>query len=263
MNKIKIVGKDIEVTNDSDFLSIDINSESKFLNVISIKIKVIKDTDLIIESLTSDVKIDFCFNVLEGVSFNLFEIKNDGDYKYQYKYYLEKDSKLNIQKINDVNKIKEMNMINLNGEKAEVNFYLKTVCKKKEKYNFLVYHNAKKTVSNIVNNGVNILDGELEFNVSSFIPKGIKKCDASQSNRIINLVKKKCTIKPNLFIDEEDVSAEHSAYIGNFSYDDIFYLMSRGIDKSSAVNLLIKGFLMNGITFDNEFISNMLNKYWG
>lgn len=261
MNKIVITHEDIKFLND-DSLLIDIDTESKFLNVTSVKIKVVSDTDLIIESHDSDIKLDFCFNILDGVSFNLFEIKDGGEYKYQFKYYLEKNSKLNVQKISDVYKIKEMNMINLNGDGALVNFYLKTVCKKKEKYNFLVYHNAKKTISNIINNGVNILDGELEFNVSSFVPKGIKGCDASQKNRIVNLTNEKCTIKPNLFIDEEDVSANHSAYIGNFSYDEFFYLMSRGIDENSAMKLLIKGFLMKDI-FNSEFLDEVINKYWG
>ncbi|MBR3209992.1 MAG: SufD family Fe-S cluster assembly protein [Bacilli bacterium] len=262
MNKITIDNKDINIDID-DSLLISFDDESKFLDVTSVKIKVLKDTTLIIDSCDSDIKLDFCFNILDAVSLELFEVKNRGEYKYQFKYYLDKNSKLCVQKLHDVSKIKEMNMVNLNGENAEINFILKTVCKDKEKYNFMVYHNAKKTISNIVNNGVNILDGELEFNVSSFIPKGIKKCETSQKNRIVNLVKKKCTIKPNLFIDEEDVCANHSAYIGNFSYDELFYLMSRGICKNDAINLLIKGFLIKDVFYDNDFISHMIDRYWG
>ena len=116
-----------------------------------------------------------------------------------------------------------------------------------KKYNFLVYHNAKKTFSDIINNGVNIKDGSLEFNVSTFIPNGIKKCDASQSGRIIN---------------ENDVTANHSALIGTFSEDEIFYLMSRGLDKSESQRLLTKGFLLNGITYYKETLENIINKYW-
>ena len=53
------------------------------------------------------------------------------------------------------------------------------------------------------------------------------------------MTENKCIIKPNLFIDEEDVVANHSALIGTFSSDEIFYLMSRGISKEESFNLLL------------------------
>ena len=126
----------------------------------------------------------------------------------------------------------------------------------------LVYHNAKNTVSNILNNGVNILNGVLEFNVSGFVSNGVTGCDINQSARIINMTDNTCVIKPNLFIDEEDVIANHSALIGIFSEDEIFYLMSRGISKKDAENLLIKGFLLNGVTYHKKVLKDIINKYW-
>lgn len=261
MNKVIIYGEDIKIEN-SDGIEVSVGEASKFLNVQSVKIKVIKDTDIVIDASEVDIKLDFYINVLEGVKVNIYEYKHDGDYKFQYKYYLEKNSYLNIEKLNDGKEIKEMMVINLNGEKAKANFHLKTISKTHEKYNFLVYHNAKNTVSNIVNNGVNILDGELEFNVSGFVSKGITGCDINQSGRIINMTENPCTIKPNLFIDEEDVVANHSALIGTFSPDEIFYLMSRGISKRNSENLLTKGFLLNGITYYRKTLEEMINKYW-
>ena len=92
--------------------------------------------------------------------------------------------------------------------------------------------------------------------------KGITGCDINQSGRIINMTENPCTIKPNLFIDEEDVVANHSALIGTFSPDEIFYLMSRGISKRDSENLLTKGFLLNGITYYRKTLEEMINKYW-
>jgi len=51
------------------------------------------------------------------------------------------------------------------------------------------------------------------------------------------------SIKPNLLIDEFNVDARHAATIGKFSEEEIFYLMTKGITKKEAVELLIKGFL--------------------
>lgn len=261
MNKIEVNGEDIKIENKNG-IEVSIGEASKFLNVQSVKIVILEDTDIVIDVSKVDIKLDFYINVLKGVKANIYEYKHDGDYKFQYKYYLEEDSYLKATKINDGQNINEMTVVNLNGEKARVDFNLKTISKKYEKYNFLVYHNAKNTVSNIVNNGVNILDGELEFNVSGFVPKGICGCDINQSGRIINMTENLCTIKPNLFIDEEDVMANHSALIGTFSADEIFYLMSRGISKKDSENLLTKGFLLNGVTYYKETLEEIINKYW-
>ncbi len=264
MNKLKINNKGVYLESKDDSLSFAVEDANKFLGVQTVKIKISNNTDLAIECEgINDGKFDICINVLSGVHVNIYEFKNSGKYKFQYKYYLEENSYLNVEKVINADKIHEMTIINLNGENANIDYNLKTISKNKEKYNFLVYHNASKTVSNIRNSGVNILNGEIEFNVSSFVPNDIKKCDVNQSARIINMTDNTCTIKPNLFIDEEDVVANHSALIGTFSFDEIFYLESRGINKKEAERLLIRGFLMKGITYHGESIKKIIDQYWG
>ena len=263
MNKIIIKNDDITLNNSDDSLTFSVSKKNKFLKVKNVNIKVKKDTEIVIECKDAlDIKLDICINILKGVHAKIYEYKNGGNYKYQYRYYLEKDSYIEIEKVIDANNVLENTLINLNGENSKVDFNLKTISKTYEKYNFLVYHNAKKTVSNIINNGVNIKDGTLEFNVSTFIPNGIKKCNATQSGRIINKTKNECTIKPNLFIDENDVIANHSALIGTFKEEEIFYLMSRGIEKKEAENLLTKGFLLKNITYHKKTLEDIINKYW-
>lgn len=261
MNKIKIKEDEIKIKCD-DSVEVEVSEANKFLNVKQIKIKILKCTDLVIKVKKPNIKIDFYINVLKSVKANIYELKEDGDYKFQEKYYLQEDSFLNIEKVNDADDIKEMVLINLNGEKAKIDFNLKTICKKEEKYNILVYHNAKNTISNIVNNGVNIKEGKLEFNVSGFVPKTKIECDVNQSGRIINMTNNTCTIKPNLFIDENNVVANHSALIGTFSFDEIFYLMSRGISKQDSEMMLTKGFLLKNITYLKEDLEKIINKYW-
>ena len=263
MNKLKINDNGVFLEEKDNNLSLKTEDIVKFLDVQTIKIKIFDDTDLIIECEDVEkVKFDICINVLKGVKCNIYELKNKGKYKFQYKYYLEENSYINVEKVINASKIHEMTVINLNGENAKIDYNLKTISKNKEKYNFLVYHNACKTVSNIKNNGVNIFDGKVEFNVSSFVPNNIKKCDVNQSARIINMTDNTCVIKPNLFIDEEDVVANHSALIGTFSFDEIFYLESRGINKALAESLLTRGFLMKGITYHKDKIKEFIDNYW-
>ena len=106
------------------------------------------------------------------------------------------------------------------------------------------------------------MDGVLEFNVSGFVSNRIKGCNINQKARIINLTENTCVVKPNLFIDEVDTVANHSAHIGTFKDEELFYLMSRGLDKENALKLLIKGFLLKGIT-NKDDLENIVNKYWG
>lgn len=261
MNTIVIVGNEIkEKTLDK---SINITNEKNILDINQIKIKIEKDTDLTLNYTSNEkTKLDIYINVEKNVKCNIYEIKNEGKYKLGYKYYLGENSNTNIYKINDVKEIKEMLVFNLNGENAKIDYTLKTIAKDEEKYDLLVYHNAKNTQSNITNNGVSIKDGEIKFNVSGFIPKGIKECILNQNNRIINLNNKKCTIKPNLFIDENDVIANHSAHIGKCNEEEMFYLMSRGINKKDAENLIIKGFLITGLNQNKETMENIIDKYW-
>ena len=116
---------------------------------------------------------------------------------------------------------------------------------------------------NICTNGVSIKDGSILFNVSSFIGKNITGCVATQDNKIINLNDNECIIKPNLYIDCDDVSATHSAWVGSFREDELFYLQSRGISMDDAIRLLISGFLTSNISDSLcDYIKNILDMYW-
>ncbi len=258
LNKINIADDEIQTTLDSN---IEISSNSTIADIRQIEIKILKDTALMIE-YNSDAKIDFKINVMKNINFNIYIVKTDGKYKVSYKYLIDQNSNVNIYKIYDAKEVKEMDIIYLNGQEAKVNYLLKTISTDKEKYDIMVYHNAPNTESHIINNGVNIKDGSLKFNVSSFVPKNNIDCVLAQSNRIINLTNHKCEIRPNLFIDENDVAASHSAHIGKCNENEIFYLMSRGITAKEAENLIIKGFLLKGLTLFKEEMEKNINKYW-
>ena len=47
----------------------------------------------------------------------------------------------------------------------------------------------------------------------------------------------------NSLIDENDVTAGHAASIGQVDPEDMYYLMSRGLDKATAERLVVRGFL--------------------
>lgn len=49
--------------------------------------------------------------------------------------------------------------------------------------------------------------------------------------------------RPLLEIEADDVKASHAASVGKINEDEIFYLMSRGISRQEAIELIANGFL--------------------
>lgn len=159
-------------------------------------------------------------------------------------FHLEENSHLVVYHYNIDNNIEIE--IHLDGKGAEVEYHFSTINYKSHSLIMQIYHNNKKTVSNVFNHGVNINDNKLSFQVVGNVLSKSSGCTCNQENQIINLENGKSTILPNLLIDNYDVSSSHSAYIGKFRDDILFYLMSRGLDRQKSNELLIKGLLLNG-----------------
>jgi len=265
MNKIKVVNDNLELSNVNKNVEVEYYKKEYLFAINDLKININKDSNLDIEiDFKEESKLNFNINIKPNVKLNLNVITKGKKGKIQYKYNLCENSYCSIEKIQAMDTLKEMIIINLDGINAHIDYNFKSIAQSKETYDYHIFHNFDNTISNIKNNGVCINNGNIIYQVSSFVPKDIKGCTINQNNRIINLTDNKCEIKPNLYIDSYDVEASHSALIGKFSDEEMFYIQSRGIDYNSALNLLITGFLTSDI--DNKKIINFINKniekYW-
>lgn len=264
MNKIVLNDKKIiDVITDGSIEYELLYNDSLGVNLLNIS--VIDSTDIELYYEFSGSKLEVCINVNPNVCLNVYEKVLGNEAKLRTKYYLKENSNVCVSKFNNIDSIKEYVVINLDGEGSSILYNLKTISIDLENYDILTYHNAKGTNSEIITNGVNIRDGKICFNVSSFIPRNMRKSVASQNNKIINLTDNECIIKPNLYIDEYDIVANHSAWIGSFNENELFYLQSRGIKRDEAVKLLIKGFLTSKLNMNEEQkneIINIIDNYW-
>ena len=126
--------------------------------------------------------------------------------------------------------------------------------------NHLKQNNESLMKNNLVaqNRGKIILDGITK------IHQGSKKSYAEQDNR--GVILDDCsTIKaiPCLLIDEFDCNAHHGAAIGKISDEGLFYLMSRGLNKKDALNLIISGFIKPFTdNIKNEILKNQLQDFF-
>ncbi|MFD1418241.1 Fe-S cluster assembly protein SufD [Companilactobacillus keshanensis] len=108
---------------------------------------------------------------------------------------------------------------------------------------------GKHTIGHILQHGVILQKSTLTFNGVGHIVKGARGSDAQQESRVLMLSRKaRGDANPILLIDENDVTAGHAASVGRVNEDQMYYLMSRGIDEKTAQRLVIRGFLSSVIS---------------
>lgn len=108
---------------------------------------------------------------------------------------------------------------------------------------------GQNSIGHILQHGVILERGTLTFNGIGHIIKGAKGADAQQESRVLMLSDKaRSDANPILLIDENEVTAGHAASIGQVDPEDLYYLMSRGLDQATAERLVIRGFLGAVIT---------------
>ena len=267
MNKIIIEKDKIQKKLIDDSIVVEYFQTNSILPVAILEINIMNNTDLEIDyNVSCELKLNVSINILDNVNINIYENYINGKFKVKNSYNISKFCNVNIQKFYHINEMKQFDSINLNGDSSNANYILKTINTQNNKYNLVVNHNAFNTKSEIINNAVNLENGKIFFDVTGFVPKGIKKCSLNQINRIVNFNQNKCQINPILLIDENDVEANHSAFIGKFSDEEIFYLQSRGINYDGVIKLLVKGFLFSNLKHNDGmklYIDNCIKKYWG
>jgi Fe-S cluster assembly protein SufD len=78
------------------------------------------------------------------------------------------------------------------------------------------------------------------------ILKGAKNTDAYlRLDALMMSPTAKARVVPGLEITENDVKGGHGATVGRVNQEQLFYLISRGISKKNAEELLVEGFLAN------------------
>jgi len=90
-----------------------------------------------------------------------------------------------------------------------------------------------------------ILDGKSRavFNGKVFVHQGAQQTDAQQTNRNLLLSSDaRVDTKPQLEIFADDVKCAHGATVGQLEEEELFYLVSRGLHRELAQNLLTFGF---------------------
>lgn len=112
-----------------------------------------------------------------------------------------------------------------------------------ERINLLIKHLAPRTSANTVLKGA-VSDGQLDISGKIFIDQNCGQVKSFLTEKILLLSPTaKATAIPDLEILSHDVSCSHAATISPVDEIQIFYLMSRGVPRATAVEMIVDGFL--------------------
>ncbi|MEW5987806.1 MAG: Fe-S cluster assembly protein SufD [Chloroflexota bacterium] len=106
-------------------------------------------------------------------------------------------------------------------------------------------HNAPDTVSDLLYKGAMKEKSRSVWQGLIKAQKGAQRIDGFQANRNLLLEKTaRADSIPGLEIEADDVRCTHAATVGQLDQQEIFYLMSRGIPRPTAVQMVVEGFFM-------------------
>ena len=148
--------------------------------------------------------------------------------------------------------------INLSKDKANFKYNFSSVSSGNDKFTINIYHLKKDTCSDICNRTVAKENSSNVFDINSYVENGILDTYLNQQTKIVTLGDSNNKINPNMFIGEASTTGIHSSTIGTINEEDIFYLMSRGIDYETAIKLIIKGMIISNINPDMEYREKIL-----
>lgn len=198
---------------------------------------------------------------------NTLIIFNSGieDAKYNLKATLNKGARLDIYNVVISNLNTELNEeINLCDVDATCNILnvLLVGDNATLNSNIMINHLSKLTNSDFSNYAIAQGEATMVLNNNAKIIKGASKSVVHQKAKGLTLSKTaKIKAMPNLFIDEYDVIANHAASIGSINKEDLFYLMSRGLEEKEASKLIVLGFVQPLLDkIDNEELKEEISK---
>jgi Fe-S cluster assembly protein SufB len=105
-------------------------------------------------------------------------------------------------------------------------------------------HLAPETTSTITSKSISHSGGRATYRGLAKVNKGARNsavsviCDAL----ILDKYSRSDTV-PYIEVNEEDVTLAHEATVGRIGEEQLFYLMSRGLDESEAISMVVQGFM--------------------
>ena len=156
------------------------------------------------------------------------------------------DSRYEFWQMLDGGKLGRTNInVHLNGKNVNCNISSLALSKDNQHLdnNIIVNHNNPQTHSTQFVKSILFDISSGVFNGRTVVKENAQKITAHQTNKNLLLSKKaKMNSNPQLEIYADDVKCSHGSTTGQIDEEALFYLQSRGINKTDAMELMITGF---------------------
>lgn len=107
--------------------------------------------------------------------------------------------------------------------------------------------------------GINELEGIVKVVMNGTVAGETKENVLSEYARIINKSNFSNILIPNLIVNTNEVEANHGVSVGHISEEQVFYLMSKGITRTTAIKMIEEGFILSIMSDDvKQKIQNIL-----
>lgn len=107
-----------------------------------------------------------------------------------------------------------------------------------------IYHRAPYTMSRITSKSVSKDGGQTTYRGMLHVDKGLPGVKSSvRCDALLLDEKSRTDTYPYNEIEEQSANTTHEATVGKISEEAMFYLMSRGLTESEALNMIVMGFL--------------------
>ena len=150
------------------------------------------------------------------------------------------------------------NRIFINGEESNATLHGLAINEKEQAcfYNTHIYHDTENSESHQLFKSMVKSNSTLEYNGKVTVCKDAQQTNSYQLNQNILLDDfANVYSRPQLFIDADDVKCTHGSTTGDINEHEVFYLMSRGLDKLTSRKIVLNAFfeeVFNKIEFKSE-----------
>ena len=161
------------------------------------------------------------------------------------------NSKLDVYDFNVTNTNNSL-VINQSNN-TEFNYYHSFKIDGDKLLDIKAYINGNKNINKI--NIYGISNGYANILVDGIVKQGSKDNVLDENIKVLT-IGGKCFTKPMMHINVKECIANHNTAISNVREDEIFYLMSKGITRDKAVELISDGYLY-GLYKDHDFLEKV------
>lgn len=149
---------------------------------------------------------------------------------------------------------------NLENKYCDFDIYLVDINNSKHLHKYDLISNHHIGYNNSTFRAFGIIDNSSDSIINT---KGVIKAVAEKANIDHNIkgilldFESSIIADPALIIDNFDVSANHGASVGDLDDDDLYYLMSRGLNKVESQKLILGGLvnpILDGYNLEESFI---------